>query len=625
MRTLLLYICAFMVMLLMAGCIDQSFVDDSDSPVIEQVDSVAVGFGLSVNNHNGQTRMSYDATQSNENFRGISDFFLIPYAVQGEIGPDDVPLKKNIELGRYVNQSKLISNNNALFYKPVLLPSQTASFLIYGHAPAGTDPFTYGSLSGFENIENQTKTSDITFSLNQIYPGSDIPTIGQSLADYLTSIATIQYVSPTGYYGDIFYRVQRTLTYRWSNPDSFSHSVLQNLFSFISNDDRVMNGSAPSIDRLLTVLYNSLYPIAYSDPTAVSYYSSSNSATPIGTFYPYREMALAIRAAIANPSYVIMNGAGTNVSISLKSPYAFYPVNLNLPDGAAGLQWNQSAQEFQVQIQTKASAKLMSASRFCYPPLLCYYANSRIKTSDADSEEEHYIPSNTWSDILNEYSNSYARVTSKTKAVAIIDAVNYGVSQLRVNLKSPMKLYDRGNVNEITVNGLNFPLTAVIVGPQYDVAYNFDPLLASDDYTVYDKQIKDGSNNPISLLPYNTPTAFAQTLVLPTRKDEVVYLVLEFENNSGVDFNGANGLILDGSKFYMTTKLDPVTASNYDPDDKTKNRVFVQDGYTVITCVVNDLKGAWNVVPDTRDPQLEIGVSMEIKWTHSTTTNVRLD
>lgn len=625
MRTLLLYICAFMVMLLMAGCIDQSFVDDSDSPVIEQVDSVAVGFGLSVNNHNGQTRMSVTATQADEVFRGINDFFLIPYATEGVIGPDDVPLKKNLELGRYLSSSRLIENNNAVFYKPVIIPRETASFLVYGHAPTSVNQFASGSLSGFENIEYQTKTSDITFSLNQIYSGSDIPTIGQSLADYLTSIATIQYVSPTGYYGDIFYRVQRTLTYRWSDPDSYSHSVLEELFSYVSNDDRVMSGSSSSLNRILTIIYNRLYAVSTADPTTVDYYASSSSATPMGSFYPYREIATAIRTAIANPAFVVMNGEGDHITISLKGEYANYPSTINLPDGASGLQWNESSQKFQVVMQTKASAKIMASNRICYPPLLCYYVNSRVKISEDDSKEEYYVSTNSWDDILDEYESASTHVTSKTKAVAITDAINYAVALLQVNIKAPLKLYDRGNAHEILVNGTNFPFTGLLVGPQYDVAYNFDPLLTSDEYTVYDNQIMDVSNNQIFMLPYNNATAYTQTLVLPTRKDETVYLILEFENNSGVDFNGANGLILNGSKFYMTAKLDPTTASNYNSSDNTKNRVFFQDGYTVVTCVVNDLKGAWNVVPDTRDPQLEIGVSMETKWTHSTTTNVRLD
>jgi hypothetical protein len=124
-------------------------------------------------------------------------------------------------------------------------------------------------------------------------------------------------------------------------------------------------------------------------------------------------------------------------------------------------------------------------------------------------------------------------------------------------------------------------------------------------------------------MPYEDPVF--QTLVLPTRKDEEVYFVLEFENRSGVDFYGVNGLILHGSKFYMTAKLDPKDGTGYDPDNHTMNRIFAQDCVTQINCIVKDLKGAWNVVPDLRDPQLEVGVSMEMKWIQSTTTNLRLD
>ena len=268
---------------------------------------------------------------------------------------------------------------------------------------------------------------------------------------------------------------------------------------------------------------------------------------------------------------------------------------------------------------------MLSANRICYPPLLCYYGNSRIKTSDTDSEQEHYVSSNSWSQILDEYQNSSAVVSSKTRSIAIKDAINYGVAQLRVCIKSPLILHDRGNMHEISVTGTNFPLTALIVGPQYDVAYNFDPSASSDEHAIYDPRVMDHENNPIYLIPYSVATAYANTLVLPTKKDEVVYLILEFTNNSGVDFNGANGVIVNGSKFYMTAKLDPKKATGYNADDNTMNRVFSQDGYTEVTCVVSDLKGAWNVVPDTRDPQLEIGVSMEMKWTHSTTTNVLLD
>ena len=166
---------------------------------------------------------------------------------------------------------------------------------------------------------------------------------------------------------------------------------------------------------------------------------------------------------------------------------------------------------------------MLSANRICYPPLLCYYGNSRIKTSDTDSEQEHYVSSNSWSQILDEYQNSSAVVSSKTRSIAIRDAINYGVAQLRVSIKCPPKLTDQGNTHEITVTGTNIPLTALIVGPQYNVAYNFDPLASSDEHAIYDPRVMDHENNPIYLKPF-VATAYANTLVLPTRKDEVVYL-----------------------------------------------------------------------------------------------------
>ena len=286
----------------------------------------------------------------------------------------------------------------------------------------------------------------------------------------------------------------------------------------------------------------------------------------------------------------------------------------------------RTEQTFQVVMQTKASAKLMSASRFCYPPYLCYYANSCIKTADDGSKEDFYVSTNTWPQILAQYQGALSFVNSKTKAIAITDAINYGVAQLRLRLRmgnSTNFLVDNKN-NPVEVGIHSFPLTAVMVGPQYDVAYNFDPLLSSDEHTVYDPRISDASNQTIYLVPF-VDSEYAQTLVLPTRTNETVYLVLEFQNNSETDFYGANGLILKGSKFYMTAKLDPTTATNYNPDDAKVNRVFAQDGYTEVNGVISDLKKAWNVVPDTRDPQLEVGVSMEMKWIQSTTTNVLLD
>ena len=66
--------------------VDQTIDDSSENSPLGIVDSVAVGLGVSFEKgHTGQTRMSANATQTNGTFRGISDFFLIPYATEGVI------------------------------------------------------------------------------------------------------------------------------------------------------------------------------------------------------------------------------------------------------------------------------------------------------------------------------------------------------------------------------------------------------------------------------------------------------------------------------------------------------------------------------------------------------------
>lgn len=628
MRSLLYkYIIVLLLLLAMTGCGDESTAVTLDGePAVGGTEPVAVELGVSFHRPTKKSRMSTVATQLSGNFRGISEFSLIPFATQGVIGSDDTPLSHMVDVGRTLSDARLVSNNQAAFYQPVYVPRGTASFLVYGHAPASDDPFAYGSMSGFDELEDITKASDVTFSLNPIYSGAEVPAIAQEIADYLTSIATCHCVCPTAYYGEMSYRVQRTPAINWSNPDSYDHSVLADAFAFFSNEDRVMGSSSALLNRLLTILYNRLYAVAMTDPTGWDYYSTNIASAPIGTIYPYRELATAIRTAIANPAYVVTSGNTDNVTIQLRNPRDRYPASIHLPDGAAGIQWNASEQAFQVVMQTKASAKLMNTNRFCYPPFLCYYANSRIRTADDGSKEDFYVSTNTWSQILAQYQGALSFVNSKTTAIAITDAINYGVAQLRLKLRMGTNgntLLDSRN-NAVEVGTHSFPLTAVIVGPQYDVAYNFDPLLASDEHAVYDPRVVDAANQTVYLVPF-VDSEYTQTLVLPTRKDETVYLVLEFQNDSDTDFYGANGLILKGSKFYMTARLNPTAALNYNPDDAKVNRVFAQDGYTEANGVVSDLKGAWNVVPDTRDPQLEVGVSMEMKWIQSTTTNVPLD
>lgn len=164
---------------------------------------------------------------------------------------------------------------------------------------------------------------------------------------------------------------------------------------------------------------------------------------------------------------------------------------------------------------------------------------------------------------------------------------------------------DNGGAKSFTMNqtSTSFPLNGVLVGQQRPVGYNFEPL-AAEEYTVYDTQI--GTQYLRTTLSDAT-----HTLLLQTRKDEKVYLILEFVNNAE-DFVGANGTIFKGMKFYLTGSIDPKNYKNAQPE------VFHQDYKTQVTFNVNSLENAWNIVPDLRSAQLEVGVQLQVEWIQAT-------
>ena len=110
----------------------------------------------------------------------------------------------------------------------------------------------------------------------------------------------------------------------------------------------------------------------------------------------------------------------------------------------------------------------------------------------------------------------------------------------------------------------------------------------------------------------------------PERAD--VYFTLEFRNDTGETFFGADGRVLPGRKFYMVGKLElPRDASDRKVGDETLNSVFVKDHYTTVTCTINSLAGAYNAIPDLGKAQLVVGIQTKVNWTLSTPTTLLLE
>ena len=111
------------------------------------------------------------------------------------------------------------------------------------------------------------------------------------------------------------------------------------------------------------------------------------------------------------------------------------------------------------------------------------------------------------------------------------------------------------------------------------------------------------------------------TLALETGADQVVNVAVELLNN-GADFEGADGVVPAGCKFYLVAQLTP--DPTLDNVSGTLNQVFKQDHKTIVTFTIKTglanpgntvgLGAAHNLIPDFRSPKMELGLSVDLTW-----------
>ena len=592
----------------LAGC---SSADGDDAVVPDVVGSITADLSMSVSLPQADglvTRMSAYVAQAQENpkFRGIQDVRLIPFTVQGTIGPDDELVPVSIGMpSRQGSTTNFLAQN-------VDLQIGTASFLAYAKAQttkpddvtdavwAKEKDFRQGSLVPCEAFteETYTKPSDITFQLQQIYSESTSPASATAIADYLTSIAKAK---------------------GWRTADDVP--ALKNLYTdFTANGARA--GSSANVQAMLSSLTKELAKTAWSGTDA--------------------DIVSNIKAAIQGSGNSTASINDDNNTVTLTgSALTGYPASINLPDGSASIRWNTVLKpketeddeadgdetEEEMEEDVDASGFVVSEagvgldmndrSLFAYPAELYYQANSRIRTSTS-SQASHY-PDESWSEVLGSYDSENGVVSVTTRSVALADQLDYGVSCLELSIMAAgvaegSKHYliegSRETANRICLEDLAddaFPLTGVFVGGQYPVDYNFKPSDGTTDEDarleriIYDRDIVSG----VSLT--QAESAANYTLVLQTKLHRPVSIVLEFENKSGREFRGyQGGLIYPGTHFYLTGKVIP-SVTTTDPDEK--QRVFKRDYKTKLLLKVQSLVNAYNVIPDLKTAQHDLEVA----------------
>ena len=138
----------------------------------------------------------------------------------------------------------------------------------------------------------------------------------------------------------------------------------------------------------------------------------------------------------------------------------------------------------------------------------------------------------------------------------------------------------------------------------------------------------NGGSNFTAKAENSTTLPYNYTLVLDNKDtsgatQSNVNVVVELQNNAA-DFYGANGLIPEGSKFYLAGTLDLTASGVTKPSGSTVDHVFVKDHTTIANFTIKDLKKAYNCIPDLRTSKINVGLAVDLKWQEGITFNVDL-
>jgi hypothetical protein len=292
-------------------------------------------------------------------------------------------------------------------------------------------------------------------------------------------------------------------------------------------------------------------------------------------------------------------------------------VSDNLPEGAAVL--NHATGEFKYveNSDNYAGMNVTAITQYAYPASLYYWGKSGILTSE-ESQKSLFTAGKTWEQIANatNYKNGNA-ISSKTRSVVLTEPVNYAVGRLDISVVPQFgaTICDKTGVDVVDLSKVK--LTGILIGGQKNVDWQFEPK-SGKEYTLYDNIQESTTNTGGVALSTSTDNYINSTLVLETTGPvggtaDKVNVALEFINNDK-DFVGKDGIVAKGTKFYHVGSLDVSKVSNDDEKSKTGGKVFKQDYITKAQFTISSLKTAENTIPDLRNPNVEIGLSVNLTW-----------
>lgn len=569
-------------------------------------------------------------------FRGMSGIRLLAFDNSLQVKSGSWSLGRGRALPN-ISSSGLMSVSNAHLFPEdfISLPPGTTAVLAYGTAPRATpttatvaaNKHLNGSLQeiGWESATGTIQAKDIRFRPDPIAGGGQAEA---KLGNLVTLINTL--VSGVSFIQEYYYSQpglplqQGSVSIPWN--ETLSEARLKELFLNFISGGSVISACGPHLEYRLTALYKALKDYDSTDDT--NYLHEGSYVTyldPTGeTALKYKDLYNGLKTQLIDRfdqcDQLDIDGEG-NVSFKAVDDSAF-PAVYGLPDGAVRFQWRGG--QFVKSVHSLDGK--IDLYRYCYMPPLFYFVNTGIRTS---LEEQTYDENKTWTELLSQYRQGPI-VTAGTKSVALERKLQYACGLLSLSVKattSPLK--DKNNT-DIPVLSLeaesNFPLTGIIIGSQYEQNFDFSPRTdnAESDEILDEYYLYDNETSGMTLTTSYSEQEL-RTLSLPTPQDNNVFFYLEFQNNSGIPFEGRDGVVEPGFRFYLLGTIDLVNKLQEEGVDPTMNRVFLQDHYTTIKCLVNSLANAYLTIPTVGNPQLVIGIQTQLDWVHSPGSYVVLE
>lgn len=288
-----------------------------------------------------------------------------------------------------------------------------------------------------------------------------------------------------------------------------------------------------------------------------------------------------------------------------------YPQNVGLPDGAAQVKWTKTAFDY-INSSNVGSLAYTSMANFVYPASLYYTTNTAIKTSTSRLADQY---GTNWDTCLALY-NGGGTVTATTQSVALVEPVKYAVGRFDVAAK-----FSSDNINDNVGESIavitaedSITLDGILIGGQKNADWQFAPLASSEEYTIYDASVTSTKLGTADI----ASKIMAQSLALPTKAGDNVNFALELTNNTDKAFTGIDGIVPAGAKFYLVGQLVP-------QEGKAGNQVFAKAYNTKANVTISSLAHAYNCIPDLKNPKLELGLSVNLKWTEGLVQDITID